>query len=198
MARGSFAYNNAKQQVGPGGCLDPNNSFYSSGEDSVPGACEDGGIVAPNAGGGSGAFGFVNLNAKWQANLSGAYQLPLGFTVAGNFFIRQGYPIAYYVIDTTRNPQLNSDRLSRRIYVTTIERDRYGSVSQVDLRLEKNIPITSTISATLAAEMFNVLNYNTVLQRNARLKQASLSTGTNTIFETQSPRIVRFSGRISF
>lgn len=201
MMRGSFAYNDAKQQVGPGACVDPNNSFYTSGEDSVPGACEDGGIVAPNAGGGSGSFGFVNLNSKWQANLSGAYQLPLGFTVAGNFFVRQGYPIAYYVQDTG-----GQDRLSRRVYVVPIGRNRYGSVSQVDLRLEKNIPITSTISATLAADMFNVLNTNTVLQRNERLGQGfaatsnelTSGTGTNTVFETQAPRILRFSGRISF
>ncbi|MEP6801100.1 MAG: TonB-dependent receptor [Acidobacteriota bacterium] len=193
MMRGNLAYNNTKQKVGPGACVDPTNSLYSSGEDSVPGACEDGGIVAPNAGGGSGSFGQVNLNSRWSFNVSGAYQLPLAFTIAANYFGREGYPIAYYVIDNA-----SRDRLSRRAYVTAIDADRYGWVSQLDLRLEKSIPLTSSIAASLAVDFFNVLNLNTVLQRNARLKQGSLSTGTNTITETQAPRILRFSGRLNF
>ncbi len=192
MARASFAYNDPRQSVGPGACVDPTNTEYSSGDDFVPGGCEDGGLVAPNAGGGSGSFGFVNLNSKWQFNLTGAYQLPLGFTVAGNFFGRQGYPIAYYTREGT------ADGNVKNVYVTAVDKFRYGSVTQLDLRLEKNIPITSAISATLAAEMFNVFNTNTVLQRNAELGLDSKSSGTNTIFETQSPRIVRFSGRLSF
>lgn len=192
MMRANVAYNNPKQKVGPGACVDPTNSFYSSGEDSVPGACENNGLVAPNAGGGSGNFGQVNLNAKWQFNISGAYQLPLGFTIAGNYFGRQGYPIAYYVISPA------SDGLSRRAYVTAIDQYRYGWVSQLDLRLEKNIPITSTIAATLGVDCFNLLNLNTVTQRNARLNQPSLSTGTQRVLETQAPRILRFSGRVSF
>jgi outer membrane receptor protein involved in Fe transport len=203
MARGSFAYNNAKQHVGSGACVDPTNGFYSSGEDSVPGACEDGGLLAPNAGGGSGAFGFVNLQSKWQFNVSGAYQLPLGFTVAGNFFGREGYPTAYYVVDNS-----SKDGISRRSYVTAIDANRYSWAHQLDLRLDKNIPITSTISATLAVDMFNVFNDITVTQRNAQLAgkpyisnataNASAVNGTQTIFETQAPRILRFSGRISF
>jgi hypothetical protein len=46
--------------------------------------------------------------------------------------------------------------------------------------------------------MFNVLNDIVITQRNSRLNVSSPATGTNTIFETQAPRIVRFSGRISF
>jgi len=142
--------------------------------------------------GGSGTFGQVNLNATWQFNVAGAYQLPLGFTIAGNYFGRQGYPIAYYVIDS------GTDGLSRRSYVTAVDTFRYGWVSQLDLRLEKNIPITATISATIGVDCFNVLNLNTVTQRNARLNQPSLSAGTQTVQETQAPRILRFSGRVSF
>jgi carboxypeptidase family protein len=193
MARGSVAWNHHTQSVGEGACIDPTNGFYSSGEDSVPGGCEDGGIVAPNAGGGSGAFGFVNLNQTYSFNVSGAYQLPLGFTVAGNYFGRQGYPNPYYVIDAT-----SADKLSRRAYVGKVSDNRLGWVSQWDMRLDKNIPITSTVSANLALDCFNVLNLNTVLQRNGRLKQSNAATGTNTVFETQSPRIFRIGGRLNF
>jgi len=214
MMRGNIAYNNTKQHVGPGACVDPTNKTYTEGEDSDPGMCEDNGIVAPNAGGGSGSFGSVYLNSKWQFNLSGAYQLPLGFTVAGNYFGRQGYPIAYLVVEGSSFKNADGstgDGLNRTAYVTAIDTRRYGWVSQFDLRLDKNIPITSTISATLAVDMFNVLNLNTVTQRNNRLNSApyvltgtsaagtaSKSTGSQTVQETQAPRIVRFSGRISF
>jgi hypothetical protein len=193
MMRGSFAYNKTTQKVGAGACVDPTNSQYSSGEDFVPGGCEDGGLVAPNAGGGSGSFQNVNLQSKWQFNFSAAYQLPLGFTVAGNFYGRQGYPIAWYIIDNS-----SADGISRRAYVTAIDSQRYAWAHQLDLRLDKNIPITSTISATLAVDMFNVLNDISVTQRNSRLLLSSKTTGTNTIFETQAPRILRFSGRVSF
>jgi hypothetical protein len=192
MARANFAWNNSKQKVGAGACADPTNTQYSTGEDYVPGGCANG-PVAPNAGSGSGAFGNVNLYSKWSFNMSGAYQLPLGFTVGGNYFGRQGYPIAWYVIDATAK-----DGFSKRVYVGAVDAYRYGWVSQFDLRLDKNIPITSTVSATLALDAFNVMNLTTVTQRNSRLKQTSLSTGTNTVFETQSPRILRLSGRISF
>jgi len=192
LMRGSFAYNLAKQHVGAGSCPDPNNKLYNSGEDSVPGACEDNGLLAPNAGGGSGSFGNVNLQSKWQFNFSAAYQLPLGFTVAGNFYGRQGYPIAFWISDTAVRDG------GSRVYATTIDAYRYAWAHQLDLRLDKNIPITSTISATLAVDMFNVLNDITITQRNSRLNVASKVNGTNTIFETQAPRIVRFSGRVSF
>ncbi|HKF42257.1 MAG TPA: TonB-dependent receptor [Thermoanaerobaculia bacterium] len=192
MARGSFAYNMAKQNVGSGACPDPNNKLYNSGEDSVPGMCEDGGLLAPNAGGGSGSFGNVNLQARWQFNVSGAYQLPLGFTVAGNFYGREGYPIAYWISDTAVRDG------SSRVYATNVDAFRYAWAHQLDLRLDKNIPITSTVSATIAVDMFNVFNDITVTQRNSRLNVSSPVNGTNTIFETQAPRILRFSGRISF
>ncbi|HEY6066424.1 MAG TPA: TonB-dependent receptor [Thermoanaerobaculia bacterium] len=198
MARGSFAWNDAKQQVGSKGCFDRTNAFYTSGEDSVPGMCEDGGIVAPNAGGGSGAFGFVNLNSKWQANVNAMYQLPMGFGVAANYFIRQGYPIGYYVIDQSPTVANGGDALQRRVYVADIDKYRYASVSQFDMRLDKVIAITSSVSMTLAVDVFNVFNTATVLQRNSRLNQASRATGTGTIFEIQAPRVARFGARIAF
>jgi hypothetical protein len=198
MARGSLAWNDARQQVGENACFDKTNAFYTSGEDSVPGACEDDGIVAPNAGGGSGAFGFVNLNSRWQANVNAMYQLPLGFGVAANYFIREGYPIGYYVIDTSPTVANGGDALQRRVYVADIGKYRYASVSQFDARLDKVIAITSSVSMTLSLDVFNVFNTATVLQRNSRLNQASRVSGTDTIFEIQAPRVARFGARIAF
>ncbi len=190
MARGNVAWNHSKMNVGSGACVDPTNAQYSSGEDFVVGGCDNGGPAVSNAGGGSGAFGNVNLYATWLFNVSGAYQLPLGFTVAGNYFGRQGYPIAWWQRDTTQ--------LTRQVYLKPVDQYRYGWVSELDLRLEKNIPISSTVAAILAADVFNVFNLTTVTQRNSRLAQPSLVSGTNTVFETQSPLVARFSGRITF
>jgi hypothetical protein len=137
--------------------------------------------------------GITYLHSRWQFDINAAYQAPLGFTFAGNFYGRQGFPVAYFVRDTG-----SADKLVRDVYVTAVNAYRYGSVLEVDLRLQKDIPITSNITAALSADIFNVLNRNTVLRRNARLGQSSPASGTNTIQETQSPRIVRFGGRISF
>jgi hypothetical protein len=191
MARGSFAYNNPRQHVGPGACVDPTNTTYNGGEDFVPGGCEDGGIVAPGTGAPS--TGTSNLHSAWQFDINAAYQVPLGFTLAGSLYGRQGYPIAYFVRDNG-----SADSLPRSVYVTAVDAYRYGSVLELDLRLQKDIPVTSAVSAALSLDVFNVINRNTVLRRNARLLLASPATGTNTILETQSPRIVRFGGRISF
>ena len=198
MARASGAWNDSRQQVGSRGCFDPTNVLYNHGEDSVNGMCEDDGIVAPNAGGGSGAFGNVNLNSRWQFNVNGMYQLPLGFGVAANYFIREGYPIGWYVIDTSPSVANGGDGIQRRINVTPVEDHRYNSVDQLDLRIDKTLNITSSVSMVLSADLFNALNDNTVLQRNSRIGLPSPSTGTNTVFEIQSPRVFRFGAKLSF
>ncbi len=53
--------------------------------------------------------------------------------------------------------------------VSPADGDRYGSVFDVDLRLEKVLVITQTATMTLSADCFNVTNENTVLQRQNKL-----------------------------
>jgi len=67
-------------------------------------------------------------------------------------------------------------------------------VYEVDLRLEKVIPITATSNVTVSADCFNVTNQGTVLQAFNRLNRGN----TGNIKEIQSPRIWRFGARISF
>ena len=62
------------------------------------------------------------------------------------------------------------------------------------MRLEKAVPITRTANVTISADLFNVTNQSTVLQRQNRLDLDS----TNQIREIQSPRIWRFGARVSF
>src|SRR5262249_50404838 len=108
MMRGSFVYQTNTQHTGSGACVDPTNivSFISGQE------CADG-----NAVGTAGKGGRVFLNAKWQFNVMGLYQLPLGFSAAANVFGRQGYPINYYVLATQSGADPNSDGLARSVAI---------------------------------------------------------------------------------
>jgi hypothetical protein len=131
----------------------------------------------------------VFLNSRWQFSVGGLYQLPLGFAVAGNFFGREGYPyVQYYRLDP-------GDGLGTRDNIIGKLGDhRYEDVYNLDLRLEKVLDV-KPLQITLSADIFNVLNRGTVLQRNARIDTPD---SYDTIIEIQSPRILRLGARVSF
>jgi hypothetical protein len=194
MARGSFTYSWNKQHVGSGGCVDPTNI--------VPGQSADGGnpqtgytaqtcaddVVVGFRSTGSGAKDSVFLSSNWQFYLNAMYQLPLGFNVAGAFFGRQGYPINWF----TR--VFGADGEQRDVAVSDLDDERYDNVYDLDLRLEKVVPITQSANLTISADVFNVTNEDTVLQRFNRLDRSN----TAQIKEIQSPRVWRFGLRLAF
>jgi hypothetical protein len=179
MLRGWFSYNDHKQQVGPNGCVDPTNvQSFTYGQ-----LCRTDNLVAP------GGRGTVFLNSKWQFNVNGMYQLPWNFNFALNFLGRQGYPLNYF-----RRVNNAGDGIGRNVEVLPTNAVRYDNVYELDIRIEKVIPIFNTGSLAIAADIFNVANSATVLQRYNRLRRPE----TNQIRETQSPRVVRFGARVSF
>jgi hypothetical protein len=184
MARGFFSYNNHKQTVGTAGCVDPTNVQSNAYGQS----CRDDNVVATRSVG-SGSHQSVYLNSKWQFNINGMYQLPLQFNAAASLLGRQGYPLNYF-----RRIFGDTDGLARDVEVAPTDDLRYKNVYELDMRLEKIVPITASSSLTLTADLFNVLNNNTVLQRYNRLNRSN----TNQIKEVQSPRVWRFGGRFSF
>ncbi|HEY3172468.1 MAG TPA: hypothetical protein VGK86_07830, partial [Thermoanaerobaculia bacterium] len=184
MARGFFTFNDHKQHVSSSGCVDPTNvSSNATGQ-----TCRDDNVVATRSTG-SGNHDSVYLNSKWQFNINGMYQLPLAFNIAGSFLGRQGYPLNYF--RRTFGPD---DGLLRDVQVASTDKNRYENVYELDLRLEKVIPIFGTASLTVSGDLFNVTNENTVLQRYNRLRRSN----TNQIKEVQSPRVWRFGARVSF
>jgi hypothetical protein len=194
MMRGSFTWNDNKQHVGANGCVDPTNRIPGQSADTgdpqttyTGQTCSDGSYVATRSVG-SGAKDSVFLNSKWQFYVNGLYQLPLNFNVAGSVYGRQGYPINWFV------RAVGDDGYVRDVAVTGIDDQRYKNVYEVDLRLEKVIPITATSNVTVSADVFNVTNQGTVLQEFNRLNRSN----TGNIKEIQSPRIWRFGARISF
>jgi hypothetical protein len=199
MARGSFTYNWNKQHVDGSGCVDPTNVVPGQGLDAgnpqtgyTAQTCADNVVVGFRSTG-SGDKASVFLSSKWQFYLNAMYQLPLGFNVAGSFFGRQGYPINFW--RRVGGP----DGESRDVAVTDLDNLRYDDVYDLDLRIEKVVPITASANVTISADCFNVTNEDTVLQRFNRLNRSGLAVGnTNDIKEIQSPRVWRFGLRIAF
>jgi hypothetical protein len=189
-ARASFTYTDWKQHSdnldacnGLGSVASPDNVISTASG----GSCSNGDIVAPRSAG-SGNKGGVFVNAKWQFNVSGLYQLPLGFDVAANVFGRQGYPFVHW---NQVNP---GDGLGTRLIVDgKLDSKRNPDVYNVDLRLDKNIPV-NPLNITVSAEFFNLTNQGTVLQRQGRENTKSY----NQILEIQAPRVLRLGARISF
>jgi len=186
MARGSFVWNDNKQNVNAGGCVDPTNQLSASTVNAQ--TCRDGDFVAIQSTG-SGNKGSVFLNSTWQFSFNALYQLPYNFNISTNVFGRQGFPINWY-----QNVGGASDGLTRSVVVVPAGDSRYANVFNWDLQVGYTIKIFGTGTLTLTGSCFNVTNQATVLQRFNRLNLAN----TNQIKEIQSPRVGRFGAQISF
>jgi hypothetical protein len=189
MAHASFTYADWRQHVGSiaRGCIDPTNQIDGNGN-----SC-DNGVVYLGSGGGTGPFANVYINSTWSFNVNGLYQLPMNFNIAANFYGRQGYLIPFYVVEPTSAG-------GRFVAVGAADAYRNNTVTELDLRVAKVIPLFQKADLTLSVDLFNALNNNTILQRQTRLgtKPGSPAAQGNRITEVQSPRILRFGGRISF
>jgi len=195
MMRGNLTLQDWKQHVGAAGIIDPTlNRGVAAGNGATPGwvtgctSC-DGTAVLQGSGSGSGAKGGVYINSKWAYNLTGVYQVPvietsLGFNLTG----RQGYPIPYVY-------RVNAGGEGFKYVLAEDDTDtfRHKNLTELDLRLAKDIRI-SRAGLTLSIDAFNILNQNTVLQRDVRRLQLT----PNRITEIQSPRVFRLGARFTF
>ena len=189
-ARVGFAYNDWTQNGVQATAFDPTNQLNSTVYFTNQGpTAVNGSQVLFAVGSGSGAKGFVYINSKWQFNANALYTLPLGFSVAGNFFARQGYPFVMY------NDNFTGVSGARQIVVNKPENDRLPTVTDLDLRLAKDIKV-GALGITLSVDVFNIFNRSDVLQRNASI--ASTTQAGGNIFETQAPCVARFGARVTF
>ena len=194
MFRANFGWNNFTQHLKAGSIVDPNNLWGGTNCGGIPQeSCAATGFSSKSS---------VWINANWQFNVNALYQGPWGINLGANFFGRQGYPNAYYV----RTRATDAADVSHR-YLTQIDQVdtfRYDNVYEFDLRLAKTFQF-GQVAVTPAAELFNVANAGTVLQRGQRVGDYRASTGRfsqndtfNQIFEIQSPRIVRLGINVNF
>jgi len=200
MARGNVSFNNYTWHV-PASYFDNVNpthfgfgqGVYGVGTPTPWAASGDinGDIVADQSAG-SGSKSSVYLNSKYSFNVNGLYQvapeLPWGFDVSANVSGRQGYPfVTFYTVT-------GSDGIARQVLATSkMGSLRYQNIYTLDGRLDKEIAF-SDFGLTLSVDCFNLLNNNTVLQRQGNLG----SSRGNWITETVSPRIFRLGATLRF
>ncbi len=196
MMRGSFSYNANKQHVDnvSTACVDPTNTVPGMSADTgspqtgyTAESCADNTYVATRSTG-SGNKSGVFLNSRWQFNINGMYQFPLNFNLAASLYGREGYPIVPF------QRVGGDDGYVRDVVLVTTNGLRYSDVYELDLRVEKVIPFSQTANVTVSADLFNVVNSGTILQRYDRVAQSN----TGFIKEIQSPRVWRFGARVSW
>ena len=146
----------------------------------------NGGQVAPRTSG-SGT-GDVFLAGKWSLNANGLYQLPWGMEIAGNLLGRQGTPYPIY-----QNVALGRDGTQRVLVSPEVDTFKFKDLWDLDLRLSKNLT-TGRAHMVFTADLFNVLNANTELNRQRNVG----STAFNQLTSNLSPRILRLGMRLSF
>ena len=197
MFRVNGGWNSFKQYLNASSIQDPNNLWNLGGQN-----CGNPPQTSCLAAGWS-SKDSVFLNGSWQFNVNALYQGPWGIDLGANFFGRQGYPNPYYV--RVRNvDDANGIGHTYFVQINQLDTYRYDNVYELDLRLSKTFTLGG-VTIIPAAELFNVANANTVLQRyertgsyNAHNGRFSQSDFFNQIIEVQSPRILRLGISVNF
>ncbi|MET0553753.1 MAG: hypothetical protein ABW221_11990, partial [Vicinamibacteria bacterium] len=145
-----------------------------------------GGQVASRSSG-SGA-GDVFINGKWALNASLMYQLPWKLEVAASLFAKQGTPYPFFI-----NDALGGDGTQRVLVTPEVDSQRLDKLVNLDLRLAKNIKAAGS-NITLTADLFNVFNANTEINRQRNLGSPLFGQLTDYL----SPRILRLGMRLGF
>jgi hypothetical protein len=185
FARVAFSYNDYAEHPGSGSVQNPTRTDTTGGQFSGPQI--DGGVFAPRSGG-SGK-GDIFYNAKWQFNANALYQLPYGIDIGGNLFGRQGYAEPFIIrLSAGRDGALRVLGSGE-----TLDAQRYNNLWDLDLRLAKDIKFGGPVSINVAADLFNVMNANTILAR-TRQEGSTFGLAQNVL----APRILRFTAALKF
>lgn len=189
MLRGNLTLQDWKQHVGAAAIVDPSIARGTTGCT----VCDNEQVIV-GAGSGSGAKGGVYISSKWAYNLTGTYQVPIVETSFGvNLTGRQGYPIPFVQRVSGSDGQGGSFKFL--LAEPGVDTNRHANLTELDLRLAKDIRIHGDYAVTLSVDGFNILNRQTILQRDVRRLQLGSS---NRITELQSPRVFRLGARVSF
>jgi hypothetical protein len=126
---------------------------------------------------------------EWTGKFAGAYLLPKGFTLSGNFEHRSGEPWARQVLFRG-----GATIPSITLRVEPIGTRRLPNRNLTNLRLQKVVGLGSSQKVELRANVYNVLNANTVMNV---VKRAGPSFGQPTpgaaFPAIMEPRIFEFS-----
>jgi hypothetical protein len=195
MLRGNLTLQDWTQHVGSGAIVDPSRLRGGTGCS----ICNGSEVLVVSTG--SGSKGNVYINSKWASSLTGTYQIPIIETVFGfNLNSRQGYALPY--VAAVRTPREGTKAV---LLSSDTDAFRNSNVTELDLRLAKDLRF-NRVGLTLSLDGFNMLNANTILQRNlasvcsgSTTSSACTATGpSNHVTEVLSPRVFRLGARLSF
>ena len=182
MARLGFSYNDAAEDYDQ----NPPVNFQGNPTPRDTEPLVTGGQYAPRSAG-SGQ-GDIFVNAKWQLNVNGAYQLPWDSEVAGNLFGRQGNPYPIF-----RSVALGRDGSQRVLVSPELDTFRFDNTWNLDLRYAKRFSF-DRVGIRAEIDLFNVLNSNVELQR----ERNAASPNFQRLNQILSPRILRLGARLTF
>ena len=183
MARVSFAWNDARQHIGRGAIVDPNNW--------TPGTNVSGPILYGD-----------QINARWQFNVSGTFPLPWGILGGLNLFGREGFPAVYSVGVYTDVPVPNFSL----IQIGPATRYRTPNVFEADLQLSKTF-LVGGVAITPSFGCFNLFDSRTILGRGGPVGNYEVVDGVarfdeqegfNTPYDILAPRVYRGGVRVAF
>lgn len=204
MLRGNFTFQDWTQHIGSGAIIDPSALRGGTGCST----CNGSEVLVVSTG--SGSKGNVYINSKWASSLTGTYQIPVIETSFGfNLNSRQGYALPYVA-----NVRTNTGEGTKAVLLEdNTDNFRGATVTELDLRLAKDLRV-SRVGLTLSLDGFNMLNSNTILQRNLASvctgqsfvsgstpdpsKSCKATSTSNRITEVLSPRVFRLGARLTF
>lgn len=124
---------------------------------------------------------------NWNYRFLGRYVLPYEVGIGVNWRVQSGWPYARR--ESTSLPNAGTVRF----FVEPIGNNRSDTVSILDLRVDKKIPIGGRFKVSLFGDLYNILNANPVTNFN-------LLNGSqfNRIVATLDPRTAQIGARLEF
>jgi len=134
------------------------------------------------------AFNTADKTREWQTKLSGAYTLPFGILLSGNYDIRSGAPQARQVVFT-------GGRTIRSIALNVEPRGSFylPNTHELDVRAAKRVSLGAARSVEARVDIYNALNKNTTRAWN-------LQSGANYLRPSliMFPRILQIGATLNF
>jgi hypothetical protein len=188
MMRANVTYNDYTEQCGKQAFRNPTPQLGISNASNNCG----GGQLAPQSAG-SGAFGNDFISAKWNFNVTGAYTAPWDINLGASLTAREGYPAVL------RDNVTGQRGGTVATILDPVGNIRFDNVYELDFRVAKDFRFMNRVGLTLSADVFNVPNERTILQRETLVLQNGLSRSAGwRVTELQAPRVWRLGGKFTF
>jgi hypothetical protein len=135
--------------------------------------------------------GIVGYDSKYAFRLSGSYEAPWAFLIAGGLAANQGYPyVSQFTVTRTLLPALSANQ---NIFLAERGTERLPSVTQIDLRISRAFRFPNGRRISPQLDIYNLTNAYTV---------QSITNGVGTTYlnatSILAPRIMRVGVAVNF